>query len=125
MDEVLADEDFDISFVTAIEDTILVHLGQAHVPEQHLVKLLNILVSGTHHQFETYSITSPPFSPKIVRNMSVTQTDAPPVPEKKPEKLVYFRERFAIACKALLFRICSSDKPGKFPLIKKKIVSKG
>lgn len=106
IEELRADEDFDISFVTAIETTILTHLGQPQIPDRFSLRLLDILVKGAYQNVD----------PKVTHinytaALSSTLTE-PAAITSKSEAANGQKERFALSCLGVLFNICSKNKPG-------------
>ena len=103
-----ADEDFDISFVTAIESSILVHLGQAHINTIHSQVLIKILIDGTKQgkvgSNNPFQAVEAPLSPPLSHGESNIL--------REPTSTAWPRERFALACFSALFKICSHDKEG-------------
>jgi hypothetical protein len=120
VEELTADEDFDISFVTAIETTILVHLQQKHIHERYIIQILEVLRLGAHqlvdlkssqilYQSRVNSDFIRSLSPiEISRSMSPPQCSTPSSPPEESMLEDTHRERFAISCVSTLFNVCSN-----------------
>jgi hypothetical protein len=118
VEELTADEDFDISFVTAIETTILVHLQQNHIHERYIIQILEVLRLGAHqlvdlktsqilYQSRANSDFQRSLSPiEILRSTSPPQCNSPPEESMLEDT---HRERFAISCVSTLFNVCSNQ----------------
>lgn len=120
VEELTADEDFDISFVTAIEFTILGHFQQSHIHDKLIIRLLEILKEGANQQVDLKSSnrmvqsradSNPNTIAANSEELSVSPTElkqsfTPPCNSPPSEEFVD-RERFATSCVLTLFNVCS------------------
>ncbi|KAK5671263.1 Endocytosis and vacuole integrity protein [Batrachochytrium dendrobatidis] len=131
-DELSADEAFDVSIITTVEQDILQHLSQPHVSDSHILRLLEILKRGSRlyvYPATTFSginmSMSPLALPESATNDVSIVLDTPLGEDKgKPSVLTeglnpgaptlgfdiksQGRENFAFSCLKVLFSLCSN-----------------
>ncbi|KAJ3225645.1 hypothetical protein HK099_006478 [Clydaea vesicula] len=127
-EELSADEAFDISVLTSIEMDVFIHLGQNHVEDEILKKMIMIIYSGSRLYYPRENLTSferlseTNMRPKINNNI-VGPTLKVEVSEKYAlgtDIVLTGREDFARSCLSLLFGLCSNTKED-FTDIRKRI----
>ncbi|KAH6597282.1 hypothetical protein BASA50_004633 [Batrachochytrium salamandrivorans] len=128
-DELSADETFDISIVTTIEQDILPHLAQTHVSDVHIVRLLNVLRKGAQlytsqpNTFPNLRIFMSPLSlPESASGESSVVIDSKHGDDHGKTSTVppilgfdinsKGRENFAFSCLSVLFSLCGVDPAG-------------
>ncbi|KAI9013095.1 hypothetical protein BC832DRAFT_279766 [Gaertneriomyces semiglobifer] len=134
VEELAADEDFDISVLTNIESELIPHMGQPHAPEPLLVRLVGIVRDGSRLYSTAQELASDAALPLSlagvapVRPVAEQQNVAGSLPgggttaasverattssslhrKFNGDIIPVTRERFATSCLGTLFRLCSS-----------------
>ena len=114
MEEQEAEETFDISLIAALETDVVPYVGDARVPDQVIIQLAKVLLSGSMvHVTEDSSSHEYHATP---RSASTSDRSASPTAVEYAGFTVCLpitsRERFSYWCLDLLFLICSDKIKG-------------